>query len=109
MSAQAELSKMRQTTTAHIDITPPSALLYATTTETNHCPSVALLHNEASPFQLLGIAHGRCRELSLLAFLASTSDAGEDQLREAAEHLWNGLETLLAVLDAMSTRMEGQP
>lgn len=97
------------TSLAHIDITPPSALLYATTTETDHCPSVALLHNEASPLQLLGFAHGRCRELAMLASFASRSDGAEGELMEAAEHLWSGLETLLAVLDAMSTRMKGQP
>lgn len=94
---------------AHIDITPPSALLYATTTETDRCPSVALLHNESSLLQLLGFAHGRCRELSMLASLTSRSDASEGELRESAEHLCNGLGTLLIVLDAMSTRMKGQP
>ena len=103
------MSTHTATPLAHIDITPPSALLYATTTETDRCPSVALLHNEASAFQLLGFAHGRCRELAMLASFASSSCAAEDELREAAEHLWNGLETLLTVLDAMSTRMKGQP
>lgn len=94
---------------AHIDITPPSALMYVTSPEVDRCPSVALLHNEASPLQLLGFAHGRCRELAMLASLAARSDGAEDELKEAAEHLFNGLDTLLIVLDAMSTRMKGQP
>jgi hypothetical protein len=94
---------------AHIDITPPSALLYATSPEADRCPSVALLHNEASPLQLLGFAHGRCRELAMLASFASRSDGAEDELKEAAEHLFNGLDTLLTVLDAMYMRMKGQP
>jgi hypothetical protein len=94
---------------AHIDITPPSALMYVTSSEADRCPSVALLHNEASPLQLLGFAHGRCRELAMLASFASSSCAAEDELREAAEHLCNGLETLLTVLEVMSMRIEGQP
>lgn len=93
----------------HIDITPPMALLYSTTKENDHCPSVALLHKDAHPSQLLGFAHGRCRELAMLASFASTSSAAEHELREAAEHLYNGLETLVTVLDVLSTRMESQP
>lgn len=94
--------------TGHIDITPPACNLFANTSETDHCPDVVLLNANASAAQLLGFAHGRCRELTMFAYLASTSDAAESELRQCAEHLWNGLETLLTVLDCMEKRIGGE-
>lgn len=91
----------------HIDITPPGCDLYARIGETDRCPDVVVLNANASAAQLLGFAHGRCRELTMLANLASTSDAAESELRQCAEHLWTGLETLLTVLDCMEKRIGG--
>lgn len=93
---------------AHINITPPACTLYATTAENDRCPDVVMVNASASPAQLLGLAHGRCRELAMLAELAAVGDAGESELRQVAEHLWTGLETVVEVLDAMSRRMGGK-
>ncbi len=93
--------------TGHIDITPAGCDLYATSGETARCPDVVLLNANASAAQLLGFAYGRCRELAMLANLASTSDEGEGELRQCTEHLWIGLEALLTVLDCMHTRIGG--
>lgn len=70
---------------------------------------MVLLHNDASLAQLLGFAHGRCRELCMLANLASCGDSAESELRQVAEHLWSGLETVVTTLDIMSTRMGAEP
>jgi hypothetical protein len=91
--------------TTHADITPPSCGIYASQVDAERCPSVLLLHNDASPDQLLGFAHGRARELAMLANLAASSMEGEAALREVCEHLWNGLEMVTTTLDVMSTRM----
>lgn len=91
----------------HIDITPAGCDLFADAGETARCPDVLLLNANASASQLLGFAHGRCRELAMLASLASTSDFAEGELRQCAEHLWIGLETLLTVLDCMKKRIGG--
>jgi len=93
--------------TGHIDITSPACDLYTNAEESARCPDVVLLNASASASQLLGFAHGRCRELAMFAFLASTSDAAENELRQCAEHLWNGLETMLTVLDCMEKRLGG--
>lgn len=90
----------------HADITPPICDVYACTEESERCPSVVLLHQDASPAQLLGFAHGRCLELAMLANLASCGNASESELRKVAEYLWSGLETVAITLDVMSTRME---
>lgn len=93
--------------TTHADITPPSCGIYASQADAERCPSVLQLHKDASPDQLLGFAHGRARELAMLANLASSSVEGEAALREVCEHLWNGLEMVTTTLDVMSTRMGG--
>lgn len=90
----------------HADITPPICGVYARTEESERCPSVVLLHHDASPAQLLGFAHGRCLELAMLANLASCGNASESELRKVAEYLWSGLETVSITLEVMSTRME---
>jgi hypothetical protein len=93
--------------TGHIDITPAGCDMYARIGETDRCPDVVLLNANASTAQLLGFAYGRCRELAMLANLASSSHAAEGELRQCAEHLWIGLETLLTVLDCMDKRIGG--
>ena len=93
--------------TGHIDITPPGCDLFARPDEYERCPDVVLLNANASAAQLLGLAHIRCREMAMLACLASTGNASEGELRRCTEHLWNGLETLLTVLDCMEKRIGG--
>jgi len=93
--------------TGHIDITPAGCDQFAHPSETERCPDVVLLNANASASQLLGFAHGRCRELTMLASLASNSDFAESELRQCAEHLWLGLETLLTVLDYVEKRIGG--
>lgn len=91
--------------TGHVDITPPACGVFARQGDEERCPAVLLLHADATPAQLLGFAHGRVRELCMLASLASASNEGEGELREVAEHLWLGLEGVLATLNAMHKRM----
>lgn len=92
--------------TAHIDITEPCCHLYAQQ-DFERVQSVVMLHADASMAQLLGFVHGRCRELSMLANLASCGDSSEAELKRVAELLWAGLDTVLIALDAMSRRMGG--
>lgn len=93
--------------TGHIDITPIGSDCFARLDETERCPDVVLLNANASASQLLSLAHSRCRELTMFASLASTSDAAESELRQCAEHLWTGLETVVVLLDRMENRMRG--
>lgn len=91
----------------HTDVSPPSCMLFSSMADNLRCPDVVMLNANASLAQLLGFAHGRCRELCMLANLASCSNEGENELRQAAEHLWTGLETVLSTLDAMANKVEG--
>ena len=91
-----------------VDVTPPHCHLYSNQAESDLCPQVVLVNASASPFQLLGLVEGRCREMALLAELAATSSAAEDELRQCAEHLWLGLESVLKTLDLMGRKIQGR-
>ena len=97
------------TTTDHlIDVTPPACNLFATMGEMNG-PPVLFLNSQANPAQLLGLVHGRCRELRMLANLASSGNSAECELREVAEHIWAGLDAVIFTLEALSKRMGESP
>lgn len=85
------------------DITPAGCDLFSTTDEIGH--PVVLLNKAAPPALLLGFVTGRCRELLVLADLAANSDEGETELRAVAGHLWAGLETVLAGMDALAEQL----
>jgi hypothetical protein len=86
------------------DITPPCCGLYATPAEADACPQVVVVNTSASPAQLLGLVEGRCRELAMLAMLASASHAAEADLRQCLAHLWTGLDTVNKVLHHLTNR-----
>lgn len=90
---------------APVDITPPQCGVFALAGDDERCPSVVMLHPDASVAQLLGLAHGKCSELATLAGLAANSSEHESELRVTAAHLANGLDMVLATLDAIHRRL----
>lgn len=83
----------------HVDITPPGADLYAVCTD---APSPVLLLNQAAhPARLLGYVHARCKELRRLSSLAACSDEDEAELKSVLQHVWDGLDQVLAGLDVL--------
>lgn len=83
----------------HVDITPPGADLYAVSTDAP-CP-VLLLNLAAHPARLLGYVHARCSELRRLSSLAACSHEDESELKRVLEHVWDGLDQVIAGLDAL--------
>lgn len=88
-----------------VDITPPSCFNFEMEGDRDRCSAVLTLHRDASVAQLTGYAHGRCRELALLADMASRSDLCEAELRETAGHLTEGLHAVIATLNAIHAKL----
>jgi len=85
-----------------IDISPPSCDLFS---PGESGVPVVLLNQAASPARLLGFAHDRCTQLRTLASLAACSHEDEAELKRVLEHVWEGLDQVLAGLDCMASQL----
>lgn len=92
---------------AHIDITPPGASALCTVAET--AEPALLLNGNAPQARLLGLAMSQTRQLRMMAQMAATGTGNtEAELKEVAEVLWEGLDTLTACLQAMGEQLKEQ-
>jgi hypothetical protein len=92
---------------AHIDVTPPGASLFCTVAET--AEPALLLNGSAPQARLLGLALSQTKQLRMMAQMAATGNGStEAELKEVAEVLWEGLDTLTACLEAMGQQHKEQ-